>query len=253
MTARTCLPVLILILALAMLACGGGSDVADPAVESPDTPAPVSTPDSGGQQTMVAATPAPGSTPGSGDQQTQVAATPAAGSTPDGGDQQTMVAATPTPTDEADPFAGNGGGPGQFASVSAGWNQYTCGVRADGSAVCWGWDRNGRTMPPEGSFAHVSTGYKHVCGLKTDGSVACWGDNYYGHATPPEGNFISVSAEQDYNCGGEDRWLRPLLGIWQRGLGPAYDGGVCLCQRRGIPRLRSEDRRFRRVLGKRLW
>ena len=32
-------------------------------------------------------------------------------------------------------------------------------------------------MPPGGSFTAISAGLRHSCGLRTDGSVVCWGDN----------------------------------------------------------------------------
>ncbi len=100
---------------------------------------------------------------------------------------------------------------GSFASVSAGW-RHTCGVKTDGSVVCWGSSADffgnvvGQTAPPQGSFRSVSAGADHTCGLKTDGSIACWGSNlhhngnFVGQSTPPDGSFVSVSAEAYYTC-----------------------------------------------------
>jgi len=30
--------------------------------------------------------------------------------------------------------------------------------------------------PPPGAFTQISVGWIHVCGLRPDGSVVCWGD-----------------------------------------------------------------------------
>ena len=87
-----------------------------------------------------------------------------------------------------------------FVSISAGVN-HTCGVRSDGSVACWGWDAHGRGTPPAGSFDSVSAGGAHTCGLRSDGSVACWGWDEYGRATPPAGSFVSVSAGGAHTCG----------------------------------------------------
>ena len=89
---------------------------------------------------------------------------------------------------------------GSFVSVSAG-ETHTCGVKSDGSVVCWGNDEDGRATPPAGTFVSVSTGWFHTCGVRSDGSVACWRANHYGQATPPAGTFVSVSAAWVHNCG----------------------------------------------------
>ena len=75
-----------------------------------------------------------------------------------------------------------------FAAISSGtW--YTCGLRADGSAVCWGRNTRGQSTAPAGeTFAAISSGSGwHTCGLRADGSVACWGWNREGQLTPPAG------------------------------------------------------------------
>ena len=95
-----------------------------------------------------------------------------------------------------------------------------CGLRPDGSAVCWGDDEWGQASPPEGErFAAVSAGYSHTCGLRTDGSLLCWGENPLNQAPQlPKGErFTVVSSRVWDTCG-----LRPdgSLLCW----GPLEDG-----------------------------
>jgi alpha-tubulin suppressor-like RCC1 family protein len=68
---------------------------------------------------------------------------------------------------------------------------YTCGVRADGTAACWGDNSYGQSTPPAGTFVSVNAG-DHTCGVRTDGTIACWGQNA-ADATLPAGTFTSVS------------------------------------------------------------
>ena len=97
---------------------------------------------------------------------------------------------------------------GQFTSVSAGI-VHSCGVGADGSAICWGyndWPRyfTGQARPPGGSFASIDAGDSHTCGVRDDGAVECWGENRQGQATPLGFSFTSVSAGHDHTCGVRD-------------------------------------------------
>ena len=58
-----------------------------------------------------------------------------------------------------------------------------CGVRMNGTVVCWGLPANRLQAPellnetPEGPFETVSIDWWHfACGLRTDRTVACWGN-----------------------------------------------------------------------------
>jgi hypothetical protein len=84
---------------------------------------------------------------------------------------------------------------GDFTAVTVGGG-HACGLRADGSVVCWGLDDDGQTEAPAGEFSAVSAGTAHTCGLRTDGSVVCWGRNN----DRPAGRFAAVAAGGDGWC-----------------------------------------------------
>ena len=62
------------------------------------------------------------------------------------------------------------------------------------------------------SFVSVSAGGLHTCGLKVDGSVVCWGDDSVGQSTPAAGVFNSVSAGLSHSCGVKTGQLSRMLG-----------------------------------------
>ena len=69
--------------------------------------------------------------------------------------------------------------------------EYTCGLRENGSVVCWGSASEGRLgtgassgnstipvdvqLPPGREAIALSGGHAHTCGLLDNGSVVCWG------------------------------------------------------------------------------
>ena len=79
---------------------------------------------------------------------------------------------TPTPmppaTPTAVPFE-------SFVSMHGG-SSHTCGLRVDGSVVCWGGnDHRQAASPPNIRLASLSTSYNHNCGLQENGIAICWG------------------------------------------------------------------------------
>ena len=71
---------------------------------------------------------------------------------------------------------------GVFEAVSAGgggeYGGHSCGLRSDGSVVCWGNNGDGQVDVPGGVFEAVSAGYWYSCGVETDGGIICWGYGY---------------------------------------------------------------------------
>jgi len=90
--------------------------------------------------------------------------------------------------------------PFNLETISAGFD-HTCGLKMDGTIVCWGDNTVGQTASPEGTFTQLSAGEYHNCGVKTDGTIACWGDNGEGQATSPAGAYTQVSAGGYHSCG----------------------------------------------------
>ena len=82
---------------------------------------------------------------------------------------------------------------GYFRAVSAGGN-HSCGLRSDNTILCWGANQYGQTGALTGQFQAVSAGGNHTCGLRTDGTIDCWGNNDFGQVNPPEGRFTAVTA-----------------------------------------------------------
>ena len=57
-----------------------------------------------------------------------------------------------------------------------GGSSHTCGLRVDGSVVCWGGnDHRQASSPPNIRLASLSTSYNHNCGLQENGIAICWG------------------------------------------------------------------------------
>ena len=87
----------------------------------------------------------------------------------------------------------------RFTQLTAGTN-YTCGLRTEGTAVCWGEDRYGQSTPPGGTLTGLTTGDTHACGLRANGTAVCWGSNFVGEATVPGGTFTQLSAGGPHTC-----------------------------------------------------
>ena len=89
----------------------------------------------------------------------------------------------------------------RFVWISAG-AAHTCGLRPDGTAVCWGHNGDGRASPPRDErFTSISAGSLHTCGVTVDDRAVCWGNNEHGQSDAPGSAFVSVAAGGIHTCG----------------------------------------------------
>ena len=86
-----------------------------------------------------------------------------------------------------------------FTQATAGW-WHSCGLREDGSVVCWGDKRlAGGTSgapdatefePSDETFTQIDSGRMSSCGLKADGNAQCWGADLH--------DGVRYSVPEDY-------------------------------------------------------
>ena len=89
---------------------------------------------------------------------------------------------------------------GKFTSISA--NGFVCAVREDGAGQCWNGFWPAQDPPPHERFREINVGWMHACGLRLDGTPVCWGGNQGGKATAPENEtLIQVDAGTHHSCG----------------------------------------------------
>ena len=105
-----------------------------------------------------------------------------------------------TPLDASPPTSGSGGNTLSNTAMSAGRWFHSCGIRSDGTAVCWGDNEYGRANAPPGTFTAISAGNVRTCGIRSDGTVVCWGESSWRHDAP-SGTFAAISTNIDDSCG----------------------------------------------------
>ena len=102
----------------------------------------------------------------------------------------------------------------------------SCGLRGDGSPLCWGSARYGRhALVFDEKFRQLAVGPKYVCGLGADGMISCRGSlARYSHTgdldTKPDGSALSGF-----------RFSAIFAGQWGRVCGISEPGGDLVCWR----------------------
>jgi hypothetical protein len=81
--------------------------------------------------------------------------------------------------------------------VSVGFSN-ACGLRPDGSLVCWFADGNPGEPLFSGQFTMVSAGFGAVCGIRTDGTLAC-SDSI--HDLDLDATYSMVDVGTNFACG----------------------------------------------------
>lgn len=140
--------------------------------------------------------------------------------------------------------------PGEkLSSISTGW-VHSCGLREDGTPVCWGSNQYGKATPPSDErFASIDAGSSHSCGVLLDGQAVCWGDDVHGQASPPtDERFSRVVAGENHSCGlREDSsitcWGKGGLSV-KRPQPGGYFHGSSISSARNIPPSPPESQLF---------
>jgi alpha-tubulin suppressor-like RCC1 family protein len=123
-----------------------------------------------------------------------------------------------------------------WASVTAG-NAYACGVKQDGTRLCWGTNALGQcgdgtqtsvTQPTAigagTAWAKLDAGDFASCGLRPDGTLFCWGDGSLGQTAQPGAEGLALAPAQ---VGAEHDWTAVASGLrFACGL---RDGGLVHC------------------------
>ena len=123
----------------------------------------------------------------------------------------------------------------KLTSISTGW-VHSCGIREDGTAVCWGSNQEGKALPPVGErFLSIDAGSSHSCGLREDGSAVCWGfDTNELSSAPEDERFVSISAGEEHTCGLREDGSTACWGDGGLSVCAPAPGGYYHCKRLGI-------------------
>ena len=100
-----------------------------------------------------------------------------------------------------------------LTSLSTEW-VHSCGLRMDGTPVCWGSNQHGKASAPPGEkFLSINAGTSHSCGIRHDGTAVCWGADFNELLSVPEGEqFVAIAAGEDHSCGLRENGLTACWG-----------------------------------------
>jgi hypothetical protein len=117
---------------------------------------------------------------------------------------------------------------GAFVSVSAGAGR-SCGVRTDGTGVCWG----AFPSPATTGLVAVDAGWgDHACGIDVNEEIACWGALHRGVTGAPRGRFVDVAVDgRGRSCA--LRFLDRTVECWGEDVGWVPDGEFVAVEGRG--------------------
>ena len=120
-----------------------------------------------------------------------------------GCDRDATPITEPSTLDRAGVHRDVGGQATAAAQVAAG-HRYACGLRTEGSIVCWGDPSFGIPSPPGGTFVQVESGTSTSCAVSAAGGIQCWGLNAPGSndapGLPPELTYKQVSIGRVAAC-----------------------------------------------------
>jgi hypothetical protein len=89
--------------------------------------------------------------------------------------------------------------PGAFTAISAA-EDFSCGIRTDGSLACWG---DAAPTAPFVPYPEVAAGGSHTCEIFSNGSLGCWTSDVQ-PGSPPVGSFLQIDSGVDFSCAIED-------------------------------------------------
>ena len=82
-------------------------------------------------------------------------------------------------------------------------SDYTCILKGDGRVICFGADLGltKRLQTPAGeAFTQFDIGEQHGCGVRPNGTLLCWGGNFHMEGSGVSGAFAQVAAESVETC-----------------------------------------------------
>ena len=161
------LGVSVVLLAMALMACGGDSPAATPTTAATPTPTATATP-----TPTATATPTP-----------TAAATPA---------HEAIVRALP-----ASPVVSAPRGP--FTAIAVGGHESVCALTEAGELVCWDWGHDEVTTVSPNQHIALDAGGGATCAVTDAGELDCWGLVESAAETPP-GVYMAVSTHGAYSC-----------------------------------------------------
>ena len=89
-----------------------------------------------------------------------------------------------------------------LTGISSG-SVHSCGLRSDGTVVCWGRDWEGQSSEPKGEFAAVGAYRHYSCGARKHGGIECWGQEprpIPDRFTGAEEKYIDVALGYGHVC-----------------------------------------------------